>query len=132
MEARMTPNTLLLLRALMSEPGRELYGFEVMRATGLPSGTVYPLLTRLEAAGWLAVRDEGTDPKAEGRPARRYYRITDAGRGAVGAEMDRLAEALAALGALGITPVPMTPGDENSVLLVSRGGVRHGQEAVPA
>ena len=36
----MTPNTLLLLRALQAEPGRELYGFEVIRAAGLPSGTV--------------------------------------------------------------------------------------------
>ena len=56
------------------------YGFDVMDVTGLPSGTVYPALSRLERDGYLASswEDEGR-AHAEGRPARRYYRVTAAG-----------------------------------------------------
>jgi DNA-binding PadR family transcriptional regulator len=73
---RMTIPTQLVLRALLAEPSAELYGVEIGRAAGLPSGTVHPILARLEAIGWLASRWEDVDPRAEGRPARRYYRLT--------------------------------------------------------
>ena len=53
------------------------YGFDIMDATGLPSGTVYPALRRMESVSsqWE------TDKKAlaEQRPARKYYRITRSG-----------------------------------------------------
>lgn len=57
------------------------YGFEIMDRSGLPDGTVYPALRRLEAAGMLVGEweDEG-EARAEGRPARRYYRLTSAGQ----------------------------------------------------
>jgi PadR family transcriptional regulator len=56
------------------------YGYEVMESTGLPSGTIYPALRRLERAGLLAsdLEDAGT-AFAEQRPARRYYEMTDEG-----------------------------------------------------
>ncbi len=56
------------------------YGFDIMDATGLPDGTVYPILRRLERRGVLAGRweDEG-EAKAEQRPQRRYYRLTPVG-----------------------------------------------------
>ena len=56
------------------------YGFDVIDATGLPSGTVYPALARLERDGYVKSRweDAGTARKDK-RPARRYYRITAAG-----------------------------------------------------
>jgi len=56
------------------------YGFDVMDATGLPDGTVYPILRRLERRGVLEGHweDEGT-ARAEGRPQRRYYRVTRLG-----------------------------------------------------
>lgn len=56
------------------------YGFDVIDQTGLPSGTVYPALSRLERDGYLqsAWENEG-DAHSEGRPARRYYRLTAAG-----------------------------------------------------
>ena len=66
------------------------YGFDIMEATGLPSGTVYPILARLESRG-LAESD-WEDPQAhreEGRPARRYYRITAAGRSELAAGLER-------------------------------------------
>jgi DNA-binding PadR family transcriptional regulator len=66
------------------------YGFDIMDATGLPSGTVYPILARLESRG-LAESD-WEDPQAhreEGRPARKYYRITAVGRRTLATELER-------------------------------------------
>jgi PadR family transcriptional regulator, regulatory protein PadR len=73
---RMTIPTQLVLRALLADPSGELYGVEIGQAAGLPSGTVHPILARLEGVGWLESRWEEIDPHAEGRPARRYYRLT--------------------------------------------------------
>jgi DNA-binding PadR family transcriptional regulator len=57
------------------------YGFEIMDASGLPSGTVYPILRRLEDAGLLSAKWEAiADARDEQRPPRRYYQITGAGR----------------------------------------------------
>jgi DNA-binding PadR family transcriptional regulator len=57
------------------------YGFDIMDVTGLPSGTVYPALRRLERDGLITAKweDEAT-AISEQRPARRYYRMTKAGR----------------------------------------------------
>ncbi|MGW8265570.1 MAG: PadR family transcriptional regulator [Longimicrobiales bacterium] len=56
------------------------YGFDIIDATGLPSGTVYPALRRLEAAGCLSSKWEVRKAaEAEGRPPRCYYGITSAG-----------------------------------------------------
>ena len=76
---RMTIPTQLVLRALLADPSKELYGVEIGQAAGLPSGTVHPILARLETVGWLESRWEEIDPRAEGRPARRYYRLTPDG-----------------------------------------------------
>lgn len=75
------------------------YGLEVMDRTGLSSGTVYPALRRLEAAGLLAGQweDEGRAHE-EGRPARRYYRITAAGEAALVEARDRIHQRQRALG----------------------------------
>ena len=75
----MTIPTQLVLRALLADPSRELYGVEIGDAAGLPSGTVHPILARLEAAGWIESRWEDVDPSVAGRPARRYYRVTTDG-----------------------------------------------------
>ena len=57
------------------------FGFDVMDATGLPSGTVYPALRRLEALGLVESdwEDDGRARKAN-RPRRRYYQLTKTGR----------------------------------------------------
>lgn len=56
------------------------YGFDIMDATGIPDGTVYPALRRLEAAGCLEAHWEDHDAAAsKNRPARRYYRLTAQG-----------------------------------------------------
>lgn len=76
----MTLQTQNVLKAFMDEPGRELYGLEVIAATRLATGTIYPILARLERYGWIEGRWE--DPgisQQESRPPRRYYKITAAG-----------------------------------------------------
>ena len=56
------------------------YGFDVIDATGLPSGTVYPALSRLERDGYLrSAWEDERRAHADGRPARRYYRVTAPG-----------------------------------------------------
>ena len=56
------------------------YGFDIIDRTGLPSGTVYPALSRLERDGYLrAAWEEEAHAHREGRPARRYYRLTAPG-----------------------------------------------------
>ena len=57
------------------------FGFDIMEITGLPSGTIYPALRRLEALE-LVRSDWESDHRARqsGRPRRRYYELTAAGR----------------------------------------------------
>lgn len=86
---RMTLQTQLVLRTLLESPAQARYGLELSQAAGLPTGTIHPILARLENAGWLESfwEDRGeierTDPP---RPRRRYYRFTPGG-----AESARLA-----------------------------------------
>jgi DNA-binding MarR family transcriptional regulator len=95
----MTLTVQLVLRALLAAPGREVYGLEVVRGTGLPSGTVYPILSRLEAAGWLEKRTEDVDPRKAERPRRYYYKLTAKGITEAREAMVSAAVQLAALGA---------------------------------
>lgn len=76
---RMTLPTQFVLRALLEDPAAERYGLEICEAAGLPSGTIHPILARLERLGWVESRWEDVDPSAAGRPARRYYRLTTDG-----------------------------------------------------
>jgi PadR family transcriptional regulator, regulatory protein PadR len=78
-EVRLTTAVVKVLAALLQEPTVERYGLDLMRATGQPSGTLYPILVRLQQAGWVSARWEDTDPVETGRPARRYYRLTPLG-----------------------------------------------------
>lgn len=83
-------STLAVLRAIAAG---HRYGFEIMEETGLPGGTVYPALARLEEDELLT--SDWEDPalaQTEKRPPRRYYDLTDHGR-------HRLRESLAWLGA---------------------------------
>jgi PadR family transcriptional regulator, regulatory protein PadR len=66
------------------------FGFDIMEVTGLPSGTIYPALRRLEALG-LVSSDWETDDRArrEGRPRRRYYELSPAGKAQLSAAETR-------------------------------------------
>ena len=75
----MTYQTALVLEALAA--GRH-HGFDIMDATDLPSGTVYPILRRLDEEGLVRSRwERDTVARREQRPARRYYELTTAGEG---------------------------------------------------
>lgn len=76
---RMTLPTQLVLRAMVADPAKEMYGLEIGQAAELASGTIHPILARLEGCGWLESRWEDADPKRAGRPRRRYYRLTPHG-----------------------------------------------------
>ena len=80
MPQRMTKQTVRVLEALLSDPGRDWYGLELMDRAELRSGTAYPLLHRLQADGWLSSAREQIDPREEGRPRRRLYRLTAVGQ----------------------------------------------------
>jgi len=89
-------NAALVLQALANGRG---YGFEVMRETDLPSGTVYPILRRLEAAELVASHWEDLgEAHQEGRPPRRYCRPTRAGLAELAAARERLTRQQAVFG----------------------------------
>jgi PadR family transcriptional regulator PadR len=78
-EPRLTQQTLKVLGTFMSSNTRELSGAEIAKFSQLSSGTLYPILYRLDEFGWLDSRWEKGDPATLGRPRRRYYRITAEG-----------------------------------------------------
>lgn len=78
-EPRLSMQTMRVLDALLGARAEELSGADIRRATGLASGTLYPILLRLEEAGWLQSQWEGIDPAETGRPRRRFYRLTAIG-----------------------------------------------------
>lgn len=144
-QPRMTLTVQLVLRALLAEPGRERYGLEIVRGTELQPGTVYPILARLQAEGWVSCRPEEIDKHAEGRPARRYYRLTPDGIEQAGPAMARAATQLSRLGldgpprtvplSIGGTEIPViTDGRQppGVVSLVSAGLDRDGSPAASA
>jgi PadR family transcriptional regulator PadR len=63
----------------MSRGRSEFSGAEIARSTQLASGTLYPILLRLEEAGWAESHWESGDPRDLGRPRRRFYKVTGIG-----------------------------------------------------
>src|SRR5271163_3349082 len=67
-----------------------VYGFSIMEMTGLPSGTVYPAMRRLERDEWIRSHWESQSiADAEQRPARKYYKLTRAGKATLEASQKR-------------------------------------------
>ena len=88
-EVRVTLQLLRVLEALLDEPGASRYGVELGRVTGLKSGSLYPILARLERAGWVTSAWENSDASELGRPRRRHYRLTGDGELAARRELAR-------------------------------------------
>jgi PadR family transcriptional regulator, regulatory protein PadR len=87
MRLNMTFPTALVLQALSR--GFH-YGFDIMDATGLPSGTVYPILRRLDREGLLQSSwEDATEAQKAQRPPRRYYAITSDGERMLGEAVNR-------------------------------------------
>jgi DNA-binding PadR family transcriptional regulator len=78
-EPRMTLQTLRVIKVLFDDPSAHHYGLEIAKSTELPTGTIYPILARLEQAGWVTSDWETIDPTREGRPRRRFYQLNAIG-----------------------------------------------------
>ena len=76
---RVTTQMLRVLGAFADNRTEELSGAEIAKKTDLRSGTLYPILFRLEQTKWMQSRWEEGDPRELGRPRRRYYKLTDFG-----------------------------------------------------
>jgi PadR family transcriptional regulator len=84
---RLSHSAALILKALSLG---YCFGLDIMEVTGLPSGTVYPALRRLERDSLVESRWEPTEEAtALQRPARRYYRVTREGKAAALAATER-------------------------------------------
>ena len=79
-EPRLTHQSLRALKLFAEDPSTRLAGSDIMKATGLSSGTLYPILLRFEHHGLLESVWEREKPEVLGRPRRRLYSITTRGR----------------------------------------------------
>ena len=78
---RLSPQTLSVLTVLSGAGQGWLYGLELAAATGLKSGSLYPILIRLSERG--LVEGQWLEPEKLGRPPRHAYRLTGQGRAAL-------------------------------------------------
>lgn len=69
----------VVLDALAANPDTELYGLEIFERTGLLPGTTYPILLRLQWAGWVHARWDSEQTGDNTMPRRRYYQVTSRG-----------------------------------------------------
>jgi DNA-binding PadR family transcriptional regulator len=83
----LTYSTAVILQAVANG---YLYGFDIIDITGVPGGTVYPALRRLEESGYLVSKwEKQSIAQAEPRPARKYYELTRPGREALAEAVKR-------------------------------------------
>ncbi|MGH9621643.1 MAG: PadR family transcriptional regulator [Bryobacteraceae bacterium] len=86
-EPKLSHTAAMILQAI---DAGTVYGFSLMEMTGLPSGTVYPALRRLERDGLIRSQWENQRiADAEQRPARKYYKLARTGRLALEASQKR-------------------------------------------
>lgn len=76
MKLRLSPQTLLVMEALLAEPREWQYGYDISRTTGMKSGTLYPILMRMAERLVLETKWETGEP---GKPPRHMYRFTQEG-----------------------------------------------------
>lgn len=94
----LTSQTQAVLAALLQDTTEPHYGLEIAKAAGLASGTIYPILARLERQKWVESEWENIDQAKEGRRRRRYYRLTGEGARVARDELAATAERLRAVG----------------------------------
>jgi PadR family transcriptional regulator, regulatory protein PadR len=78
-DPRLSHRTLQVLRLFLEQPRESLAGSDISKKTGMLSGTLYPILMRLENAKWLDSRWENVEPGEAGRPRKRLYNLTPLG-----------------------------------------------------
>lgn len=87
---RLSLQALWVLRALYDDINGDHYGFSISKATGVKSGTLYPILARLETYGLVVSRWEEVDASFAGRPPRRFYSLSAKGVQCVEQEMRKM------------------------------------------
>jgi PadR family transcriptional regulator, regulatory protein PadR len=86
-EAKLSHTAAMILKAISAG---YIYGFSVMEMTGLPSGTVYPAMRRLERDGLIRSQwEQESIAIAEQRPPRKYYKLTRVGKATLDASLKR-------------------------------------------
>jgi PadR family transcriptional regulator, regulatory protein PadR len=90
-QPRLTLASLKVLRVFLENPKQQLAGVDIQKLSGLPTGTIYPIMLRFESAGLLDSEWEDIDPKEAGRPRKRFHWLTPDG-------FARATEALSYLG----------------------------------
>jgi DNA-binding PadR family transcriptional regulator len=89
---RLTGPSLKVLKQFVDAPSHAFSGAEIMKATSLPSGTLYPILFRFEDCGLLESEWETEKPQALGRPRRRLYLVTRQGLAVARSALKELVE----------------------------------------
>lgn len=78
-DPRLSHQALKVLSVLLQRPQERIAGSDILKQTGMLSGTAYPILARFERAGWLESDWEQLEPSEIGRPRKRLYRFTPSG-----------------------------------------------------
>jgi PadR family transcriptional regulator, regulatory protein PadR len=73
-ESNTSPQTQSVLQSLLEQPQSWQHGYELSKRTNLKSGTLYPILARLEGSGFL--ESTWLEPSSPGKPPRHAYRLT--------------------------------------------------------
>lgn len=94
-DVRITVAVARVLREFVADPSEPRYGYELMQLTGFSSGKLYPILARLQQAGWVSREREDIDTANAGRPARYLYCLTRHGAEAARSELAVLTEQIA-------------------------------------
>lgn len=76
-DVELTLKSARIVRIFLEDPAHPRYQLELMRYARMGSGTLWPILAKLTAAGWLAKSREDIDPVIEGRPRRTLYSLTE-------------------------------------------------------
>lgn len=86
----LSPKAALIVSAFLNRPSADQYGYELLQETGIKSGSLYPILGRLERQGWII---GALEPSAAGRPPRRVYRLNAKAEADAREALDRYLEA---------------------------------------
>jgi PadR family transcriptional regulator PadR len=82
-----------VLRMFLADASARQYGYDLMKAAKLPSGTLYPMLARLQDQGLVTSEWEPKPDDASGRPPRKYYQLTGEGIRVARLELAQAAQA---------------------------------------
>jgi len=99
-----------VLRVLVADPAAMHYGYDLMKAARLSSGTLYPMLARLQQEGLVDSEWEEPRPDAGGRPPRKYYQLTAEGARVARLELARVPAAGGPSGHVVARPAHGMPG----------------------